>query len=180
MSGLDNPIGRAAAFYDYENDIESALDEMAAVETDYVIAHEKGELQAGLLLGETWLDMLAALPRTHAEIMLRAVRDHLADALTTLPLLLENKNPAAIHFYFGNMTAMRKKLAPSLQAAYEHWHKTEDLSQLQALLPGLVDHWQVTAKKALAIFEEQADNASKDIEAMIEGRIERRIEERTQ
>lgn len=175
LSGLDNPIGRAAAYYDHENNLESALDEMSEVEMEYVIAHEKGELQAGMILNERWLELLAVLPRTHAEIMLRAVRDHLADALTTLPLLLENNNPASIHFYFGNMTAMRKKLAPALHEAYEHWHKTKEIEPLSTLLPSLVDHWQMIAKKALAIFDQQVDNASKEVAATIETMIEKRI-----
>lgn len=178
LSGLDSPIGRAAAYYGFDhdgvNDIEAALDQMTATEIDNVIAHEQGEFKAGLILGDAWLDMLTALPRTHAEIMLRAVRDHLADAYTTLPLLLENNNPASIHFYFGNMTAMRKKLAPALQNAYVHWHETQNLAQLEELLPSLVGHWQDTAQTALELFVKHGDNvdkASKDIESMIEARI---------
>ncbi len=178
LSGLDSPIGRAAACYGFDhegvNDIEAVLDKITATEIDNVIAHEQGEFKAGLILGDPWLDMLVALPRTHAEIMLRAVRDHLADAYITLPLLLKNKHPASLHFYFGNMTAMRKKLAPALQGAYVHWHETQELNQLEDLLPILVDHWQDTAQAALKLFAEHDDNVSKtsqDIESMIEARI---------
>jgi len=136
MTGLDNPIGRAAAYYDFEGDVETALDEMAEVESQIVIAHEIGEVEAGRLIGDTqWSEMLNDLPsRSHAELMLRAIRDHLADTLQTLPLLLKNNNPASLHFYFGNMAAMRKKLSPALYEAYEHWHKTADLAQLQSLV----------------------------------------------
>lgn len=204
LSGLDSPIGRAAACYGFtakvgadkdseeennevereekrneieknvEQDVESGLDQMVATEIDNIIAHEKGEVKAGLILGDAWLDMLSKLPKTHAEIMLRAVRDHLADAYTTLPLLLKVRNPASIHFYFGNMTAMRKKLAPALHNAYVHWHETQELSQLEDLLPILVEHWQNVALRVLEIFAEQSDNvdkASRDIENMIETRI---------
>ena len=191
LSGLDSPIGRAAGYYGFTTkvglnkdstkednevvqDVESGLDQMVATEIDNVIAHEQGEVKAGLILGDAWLDMLSKLPKTHAEIMLRAVRDHLADAYTTLPLLVKVNNPASLHFYFGNMTAMRKKLAPALHNAYVHWHETQELSQLEDLLPILVEHWQSAALRALEIFTEQSDNvdkASQDIESMIETRI---------
>ncbi len=171
MSGLDNPIGRAAQHYDFDGDVETALDQMANTETEMIIAHEKGEAKVGEIVTDAWLDMLAAMPNTHAEIMLRAVRDHYADALTTLPLLLENNNPASIHFYFGNMTAMRKKLAPSLINAYEAWHKSEKLTDLENLLPTLKEHWKSVVQDALDIFKADPTVSSKKIETMIDSRI---------
>ncbi len=173
MSGLDNPISRAAAYYDFDGDVEGALDQMANLEAEVLIAHEMGEGQAGKLLGdEQWSAMLGGLPaRSHAELMLRAVRDHLADTLHTLPLLLQNKQPACLHFYFGTMTAMGKKLSPALYAAYEQWHNTDDLSSLHALIEGQKTHWQQTAQQAMAIFQENPEQAAQEIEAFIEARI---------
>ncbi|HHL18226.1 MAG TPA: hypothetical protein ENJ33_00665 [Thiothrix sp.] len=175
MSGLDNPIGRAAAYYDFDGNVESALDQMATLEADVLIAHEIGEVQAGKLLGdEQWSAMLNGLPaRSHAELMLRAVRDHLADTLHTLPFLLQNKHPACLHFYFGVMTSMGKKLSPALYAAYKHWHNTHDLSQLQVLIEVHKTHWQQTAQQAIAIFQKDAEQAVQKIEDLIETRIAR-------
>ncbi len=175
MSGLDNPIGRAAKHYDFDNDVESSLDEMANAETEMIIAHEKGEAMAGDVLGNGWLDMIAAMPNTHAEIMLRAVRDHYADALITLPLLIKNNRPASIHFYFGNLTAMRKKLAPSLIDAYESWHKNENLAALKSLLPALKKHWESIAQDALGLYKKNQQGVSADVSADIEAMINSRI-----
>ncbi len=177
MSGLDNPIGRAAAYYDFDNDVEASLDKMADVETSMIIAHEKGEAIAGRELGDGWLDMLAAMPQTHAEIMLRAIRDHYADAITTLPLLIKNNREASIHFYFGTMTAMRKKLAPALITAYQSWHESGELTELEQLLPTLQAHWKDTTTEALAIYTSRVDTTddihtiSNEIEKMIDSRV---------
>ena len=134
VAGLDNPLTRAMSFYNFDINVEEALNQMAETEIEYVIQHEIGEVKAGQILGESWNSMTAELAgvkvRTQAEIMLRAIRDHLADSISTLPLLLKNFNESSIHFYFGNMTAMRKYLAPSLINAYEYWYKTKDTSQL--------------------------------------------------
>jgi len=165
VSGLDNPLTRAMRYYPFDENIETALNKMADVEIPYVIQHEIGEVKAGRLLGEDWNDMLNSLTRTQAEIMLRAVRDHLADAITTLPALLEANNPASIHFYFGNMTAMRKHLAPSLLDAYENWHASGGLDQLQALAQRSEEHWQQLAGKIIDVYKDSAK--AEAIEAVI-------------
>lgn len=157
VAGLDNPLTRAMACYDFDHDSELALNNMTDVEMEYVIQHEIGEVKAGLLLGdEQWNKLLEMNAQTQAEIMLRAVRDHLADAITTLPKLLEDNRPASIHFYFGKMTAMRKHLAPQLMQAYQHWHDTGSLEKLEKLVSESKSHWQTIALDALTIFSKVA------------------------
>ena len=162
VSGLDNPLTRTMSYYDFDNDAEDALNKTTEAEIAYVIQHEIGEVKAGKILGDGWGDMLSALARTQAEIMLRAVRDHLADSLTTLPTLLTQQNPASLHFYFGNMTAMRKHLAPALIEAYEYWHKTDDLSQLQTVANQSQSHWQSVAESVAALFARPIQKTSQE------------------
>ncbi len=157
VNGLDNPLTRAMSYYDFDTDAEVALNNMAEAEIDFVIQHEVGEVKAGYILGEGWNDMLSSLARTQAEIMLRAIRDHLADSIMTLPALLDGNKPASLHFYFGNMTAMRKHLAPALMKAYEYWYETDDLSQLQKLAKQSQSHWQKVAEGVTALFDKSPE-----------------------
>lgn len=160
-NGIDSPLGRAVACYGFDNDVEAALDAMAAAETDMIVAHEIGEVKAGQRLGDAqWQAMLFALPPSHADIMLRAVRDLLADCLHTLPELLARDNAASIHFYFGNLSAMRKQLAPQLVAAYQHWHATSDTTRIAAYADWGREHWAQVGKAALTLF------AGKGVEAL--------------
>jgi len=172
VQGLDNPLTRAMSFYDFEKDAEQALDRMAEVEIDNVIQHEVGEVQAGHYLGEEWNDMVAELAKTQAEIMLRAIRDHIADSMTTLPVLLQkllqNKNEASLHFYFGNMTAMRKHLAPGLLDAYESWHDSGSLDKLEEMASRSLIHWQTIAAEVIGLYT-GADSAGA-IEELIKSR----------
>ncbi len=158
VAGLDNPLTRAMSFYDFETDAEAAINQMTEVEIEYVIEHEIGEVKAGELLGkiageQTWNDMLDKYSQTHAEIMLRAIRDHLADSMTTLPKLLESegdgKSTASLHFYFGNMTAMRKHLAPQLIDAYQHWNESGKSDQLQQIVDRSKSHWLGLSKQLI-------------------------------
>lgn len=167
-NGIDSPLGRAIACYDFDADVEAALDAMAAAEADMIVAHEIGEVKAGQLLGdEAWQQMLFALPPSHADIMLRAVRDHLADCLHTIPELLARDSAASMHFYFGNLTAMRKKLAPALLEAYQHWHETGDVRKIAEWAEWGREHWTQLGRDSLALFNSKGADALPEIEKLI-------------
>jgi len=75
----DTALGRAFAYYDFERNIERGLDRMAEAESEAMILHEIGEARAESLLGADWNEMLGQLTSRHAELLVRAVRDHLAE-----------------------------------------------------------------------------------------------------
>jgi hypothetical protein len=171
MSPVDSPLGRAVAAYDFEGDIETALDQMAAVESALIIEHELGEVLAGEIFGGQWNEVLNALSPSAAEIMLRAIRDNLADSLTTLDKLLEKNTVASIHFYFGSLTAMRKKLSPQLITSYEQWHESGDLEAIAQHIKTSSQHWERLGKACLQLFVEQGEDAANSIEKLVEKNI---------
>ncbi|MGV6810354.1 MAG: Sfum_1244 family protein [bacterium] len=174
---IDNALGRAIQHYTFDKDdtIDHALTDMLHNEIPFIVAHEVGEVLAEDYLGESWNKLLNTLPRSTAEIMLRAVRDHLADCLSTIPqLLADNKaqQPTpALHFYIGHLSAMQKKLAPALITAYDKVCQTQSLEALQALLPHATQHWQTVANHALRLFAEQGDAAALPIEAYLDAHL---------
>jgi hypothetical protein len=164
----DNPMARAIAMYDFNKDIESSLDKMTDNELTAVLMHETGEVKAGKMLGEEWEAMLMALPRSKAEFMLRAIRDHLADALSTLPYLVEADNEASIHFYLGNLSNMRKDLFPRLRTVYQDWLASRSTAPFKQIIEISHDHWLTVARQALTIFRQQDPDWVKQIDSMIE------------
>ena len=87
----ENAMARAIAHYPFETALDDALDAMSEAEMAVIEAHERGEHQAGLELGDGWEAMLLDLSLTPAELMARAVRDHLADCTHTLPMLMQGR-----------------------------------------------------------------------------------------
>jgi hypothetical protein len=164
----DNAMARAMAHYDFEHNLEAALDQMTDNEIEAVILHEIGEVLAGEMLGEAWHEMLAALPHSRAELMARAVRDHLADCLSTLPGLLETGHPAQLHFYFANMKAMRRELFPSLLDAYQTWQTHGDIDALKAQVRHGRAHWEQLALQLLAQRRLDGTPDLTGIEALVE------------
>lgn len=145
----NSALGRAFAHYDFERDIERGLDAMAEAESEAMILHEVGEARAGRLLGDDWENLLDSLNARHAELLARAVRDHLADCLVTLPTLIEREAIGSLHFYLANLSGLRRALFPALTEAYEAWLGDHRLDRLATLAQQGEAHWANVAQRLL-------------------------------
>ncbi len=146
----NNYFARLLEIYQAHQDMEAALNRMTDDELDTMINHEMGEVQVGHLLGEEWEKMLISLSGTQAELIARAVRDHLADCLVTLPQLLEKAQPATLLFYLTNLRGIRRELFPALVQAYQHWLIDENnLEDLKKIVKKGQIHWLNTANALL-------------------------------
>ncbi len=161
---------RALACYPFELDAEQALDRMMHNETETIVLHELGEGLVGESLGPDWERMLNGLARSPAEIMARAVRDNLADCLTTLPALVETRHDASLHFYFATFGGMRKHLFPEALAAYRRWCTDGDLEPLRRLAREGQTRWRDTAEKMLALYRRDERRAASDIARLFDRR----------
>jgi len=164
----EGAMSRALNYYDFQNGVDRALDAMTDNEIEAVILHEIGEVRAGQVLGEEWHDMLAALPSSAAELMARAVRDHLADCLSTLPALIESPTPACLHFYIGNLGSMRKELFPGLNRAYQDWIEQNTLAPLHDITGRGSQHWQHVAERMLELYRSHGDSCRQQIEELVQ------------
>lgn len=165
----DNATGRAVASYPFPADIDLALELMTVDEMQVVRAHEVGEYRVGLLLGDDWERMLMAVLGTPAELMLRAVRDHLADCLETLPLLLSwPQGHPSMHTFVGNLGNMRKSLFPALLQAYEQWREGDSTPMRELLALG-AQHWQTVAQQALQTYAARPDGLAQRLAMQVEG-----------
>ena len=162
-----NAMAHVMACYDFDTDLHKALEQMTDHELESAILHEVGEIEAGKYL-QGWHTMMSQLMFTQAEIMARAVRDHLADALSTLPVLLDKKQDASIHFYMANLTSMRKYIFPALVEAYNDWLESNDTSRLIELVAHSRGHWKNTATEMLALFNQYGENSHERIEQFVE------------
>ncbi len=164
----DNAMGRAIRYYDFDADLDAALEQMTDTEIEALVLHEIGEVRAGEALGEAWREMLGTFPRSKLELMARAVRDHLADCLSTLPALLERQHPPSLHFYFANLSGMRKQIYPALLKAYDDWVKCGQTSELERQVEAGRQHWLQVAKDLVALHETRVKSAWQEMESLIE------------
>lgn len=144
-------MARALAGYDFSADFDSALARMADNEIETMVLHELGEAMAGELLGERWGEMTVAVTRTRGEAIVRALRDLLADCVSTLPALLARANLPALHFYFATFDAPRRQLFPQALGAYEQLSRSGDLGPLRQVVQEGKARWLATAQGLLAL-----------------------------
>ncbi len=160
------PMRRALEAYGWFDDAAAALERMTAAETASVILHERGEYAAGRELGAEWEHMLAGFRERRAEILARAVRDHLADCLVTLPALVERQAWPALHVWFANLDGMRRGLVPALIAAGEAWAAGGDAAAVLAEVRRGAEHWRALAQRLLEIHRAEGAGAEARIAAM--------------
>jgi hypothetical protein len=164
-------MARAFQVHGFETEPESALDRMVETEMESVILHELGEAWAGELLGDAWEQLIVAVFRGRAEIIVRAVRDLLADCQSTLPGLIARADAAALHFFIANFVGMRRKLFPELAETYADWLATGDLSLLAEVAARGREHWRATAFELLDLHARRGDDVGPLIEARLAPRL---------
>lgn len=166
----DNALGRAFGSYPFDASPVQALEQMTERELNAVLEHERGEYAAGLQLGPDWNPMVLDLALTQAELMVRAVRDHLADSLNTIPFLMQQGEAAAIHFYVGNLSGMRKHLFPQLEVSYRSWVQSGDMQSMRDLLHVARRHWSKLAADILELYRSHGAKAAPRIKQLCEQR----------
>ncbi len=145
----DDALSRALNAYGHASGDDRSFQAMVDSEVESAVWHEVGEVLAGRLLGPAWQALVLEVAGTRGERVMRAVRDHLADSLTTLPALLQGGSDGALHFYFANLGGMRGTLAPHLRKAYEAWLETGSLDALKRLVAPSREHWLAVARRLL-------------------------------
>jgi hypothetical protein len=148
-------------------EIEQTLDQITDDELEPITLHELGEALLEEVLGDTWSAMVMSIARSRAELLARAVRDLLADCISTLPGLLEAEKPAPLHFYFANLHGMRRELSPELVAAYEQWVDRGDSEELRRVTQKGREHWLQRANTLLDLYRRYGNDCAGPIESLM-------------
>lgn len=161
----DGALALALAAHDFAADPRAALERMTDAETGTLILHERGEYAAGRLLGSVWEERLRRTIKRRAEILMRAVRDNLADCLVTLPALIERQAWPSLWFWFANFDGMRHALSPAL-AGFDYPHVGARATVLADIVGRGAAHFEALARRLLDMDEAAVEALSHDIPAL--------------
>lgn len=165
----ESPLVRAISYYDFENNLQDSLQEMCEKELRTLVAHEIGEIKAGNIIGtEIWSDLLHEVQSTPLELMLRAIRDNLADCISTLPDLIEANDPARLHFFIATISNMRHAIFPSLRKTYDEWLHTGSITSMAEISATGIDHWGKIARDVIDLYDKGGASPLDDFAALIE------------
>jgi hypothetical protein len=146
----DNAFALALRAYGADTDVETAVVAMAAGETETLVLHEMGELHAGHLLGAEWEEMLLDVGDRRTEVVIRAVRDLLADCLVTLPRLTALTATRSLLFWQANFDGLRRALAPELAESCRTKSGGLDFDRLERAVDNSRRVWEQRACELLA------------------------------
>lgn len=163
----EGPMTRAIKDYAFDRDPQAALERITDDQVTTVVLHEMGEALAAQRLGEAWEQMLVNVAGSPAELAARAVRDHMADCLMTLPRLLDSGGASAVHFYFAGLRGMRRQLFPEALAAYEQWVREGSLSPLQAVVQRGSERFSALSATMLELHREDTPRLARAIEDLV-------------
>lgn len=153
--------------YGLDQDFEAALPRWLEEQCEVSVLHELGEYRAGQWLGPQWGALRLALPSRRIDLYARAVRDHLADLLVTLPTLLERNAAASIHAWFANYDGVRELLYPGLVEGYGRWRGGDGGLALGRACQRGLKHFEGLARAVLALHSRLGDAAAQAIELQL-------------
>ena len=97
--------------------LRHCLPKVITAQQDTFLYHEIGELTDTVFDRRLWRDMIVALPQTRTELLVRSVKDILADTCPqgTLHQIVRSRQTAALGFYAAFLDGLRKKLFPEIR-----------------------------------------------------------------
>ncbi|MBW1699017.1 MAG: hypothetical protein JRH18_04990 [Deltaproteobacteria bacterium] len=115
------------------------LGKLFETELDTYIYHELGEIKDTTFDPTIWKEIIAAFPHTAVELLVRSVKDLLADTNNYGPLkhIARERKTASLALYVAFLDGFSKMLFPELIEAFRIFMKTEDWSSVeQSILTG--------------------------------------------
>lgn len=108
-----------------------------AVRNNYVY-HEMGELEDRIIDSDLWREIIARFPNSPVELLVRAVKDLLADTgpYGTLQYILHQRDSAALGFYVAFLDGLLGTLYVGLRDAFERFETSGDWGFIEEVLEG--------------------------------------------
>ena len=167
LKRADGPFKAVALAYDLERDFLAGLPRMLDEQAETLILHEIGEHRAGRRLGPAWGEIRLALDDRRSELLLRAVRDQIADLGTTLPALIARGDAVSLHFWFAGYDGLRKQLFPGLAEAYRAWCEGDGGAALQHACALGASHFDDLATQVLELHFAHGSAAARPMSALL-------------
>jgi hypothetical protein len=156
----DNAMAAVLSHYGFEQAPGEALETLLDCEQENLILHEIGERIAEDMIGEGWQLVVKDIKNPVQELKVRAVRDNLADCMTSLPALLALEDRISIDFYYANMTPLRREMFPSFCEAYRIAKSHGDYRNLSRVVARGRKHWLSVSRQLVSSRDQKFEHAS--------------------
>ena len=114
-------------------EVKHSLEKIVAAELGRYIYHELGEIQDTIFDRNTWREIIATFPHTPIELLVRSVKDLLADTndYGTLRFIIRERKSSSLAFYVAFLDGLIKELFPEIRNAFKEFLDTRDWTVIE-------------------------------------------------
>lgn len=127
---------KALFYYGWDPSLppDRQLEVLVQSELETVLFHELGEAQDRTITRDLWRTLLDRFPHSRVELILRSLKDLLADTHPggTLSHIIRERKAGALAFYLSNLKGVRRSLFPEMVAAIRQFTRQEDWSAVES------------------------------------------------
>jgi hypothetical protein len=132
------------------------FDRIWKVQKNLYIRHEVGELEETVFDRDIWQEMLAAFPHTAVELLVRTLKDLLADTgdRGTLPDLIRHRNAAGLGLYMAFGNGITRALTRPLACAFDDFIVEADWDRITEAAHAVRQSIKSRTRQVMAIYAE--------------------------
>lgn len=136
--------------------LRQCLPKVITAQQDTFLYHEIGELTESSFDRKIWRDIIATLPHTRTELLVRTVKDILADTCPegSLHRIVRSRQTAALGFYAAFLDGLRKKLFPEIRTALASFMRDGDWAAIATMISAVHEKAKTMALAITALFVE--------------------------
>jgi len=145
-----------------EKGIRKHLDAIMCVQQNTYIQHELSELDESVFDHATWRQMMADFPHTIVELLIRTLKDILADTGPRGPLsqFITNRDKAGLGFYMAFSSGLTPHLFCELKAGFDRFVQNDDWEQLKISITAVHKKAADYTREIVKIYSQAVDPAS--------------------
>jgi hypothetical protein len=130
------------------------LDTIWRCQRNTYIYHELAEMRDSVFEKRLWRGIIADFPHSRTELLVRAVKDLLADTGPngTLSLLMRDGNAAALGFYAAFTEGLAKELFPQIRKAFADFLRNRNWRALSLVIREGFDTARSYAERIMAVY----------------------------
>lgn len=127
---------KALFYYGWDTALppDNQLESLVQSEQETVLFHELGEARERTLPRDLWRTLLGRFPHSRVELVLRSLKDLLADTHPggTLSHIIREEKAGSLAFYLSNLKGIRRSLFPEMVSAIQQFIRQEDWSAVES------------------------------------------------
>ncbi len=143
--------------------LRGVLSVLFEAQTETYIHHEVGEITDLVFDRETWREIIADYPHTPVELLVRAVKDLLADTSEngTLQYLVKSRKTVSLALYAAFLDGLGREFFPEFRPAFSRYMESGDMTPVMQAVTAGYNNARIMARDIMQLYRHGKDTKGK-------------------